>query len=461
MSFFFSEAANHDARTLSVSVAKQIIAFCDGPGWNDYWSSLSSDLSSPRSQGVRDLWEKLVQLPLEKCAKHGRHVLIVDALDECSKTTRAALLDYMLNACSSGPKKSLRILITTRNEPDLLVHLRKEAYSKSIIYKAIRNSINAQDDVSLYIKKNLVLGGVPLNASDQERLIKRSDGLFIFASMACALLQDAYLVEESLEDILSNFTSLDSLYHQVLLRATGVSSSEVTRKSTQDVLRKILSIIVVAREAPSIITIDSLLLASGTRVNATKFIKNLGSTLASGDPDDPVYILHATFKEFLLRHTLHERDGQIKANEFAVDNAESNRIVAKACMEIMSKELKFNICHLETSFLSNRDIHDLQQRIRQNISAGLQYSCLHWDGHLCFSWDENSEEFFESLDQLFNEERALYWLEVMSLMGKIPLAISALRNVTAYTKARLMSYLIRLITIMETATHRCLPGFRL
>lgn len=127
-----------------------------------------------------------------------------------------------------------------------------------------------------------------------------------------------------------------------------------------------------------------------------------------------------------------------------MDSAEGNRSVAKACVEIMHKELKFNICELETSFISNGDVHDLQQHVRQKISAGLQYSCLHWD--------ENSEEAYKNLDRLFREERPLYWLEVMSLMGKVPLAISALRNVTAYTKVRLFSFLNYLIMIMKAET---------
>ena len=55
-----------------------------------------------------------------------------------------------------------------------------------------------------------------------------------------------------------------------------------------------------------------------------------------------------------------------------------------ACLNVMTAQLRFNICNLEDSRLANEDIQDLPSRVKQNISDALQYSCLHWLNHLCF-----------------------------------------------------------------------------
>jgi hypothetical protein len=60
----------------------------------------------------------------------------------------------------------------------------------------------------------------------------------------------------------------------------------------------------------------------------------------------------------------------------------------------MAKELKFNICHLPTSYLLNAKVTDMDGRVGHWISDGLLYSCIQWAGHL------------ESTSESFRIERA-------------------------------------------------------
>ncbi|KIM22719.1 hypothetical protein M408DRAFT_332771 [Serendipita vermifera MAFF 305830] len=103
----------------------------------------------------------------------------------------------------------------------------------------------------------------------------------------------------------------------------------------------------------------------------------------------------------------------------------------------MITKLQFNICKLETSYRANSEIEDLNERVQENIPDVLQYSCLYWSNHVCSSVDLVGEEVCEYLDTFLRGRRVLYWLEVLSVMGRVPEAISALRKVIACRRRRM------------------------
>jgi hypothetical protein len=104
----------------------------------------------------------------------------------------------------------------------------------------------------------------------------------------------------------------------------------------------------------------------------------------------------------------------------------------------MAKELQFNICGLEMSYLANTDIPDLKDRVDKKVSDALKYSCMHWSNHLCYDLDPVSVEVTRLLDGFLAELRVLYWLEVLSLTGKILVAIMALRLMKACSKVAIL-----------------------
>ena len=112
--------------------------------------------------------------------------------------------------------------------------------------------------------------------------------------------------------------------------------------------------------------------------------------------------------------------------------------MALGCFEVMAQGTRnakrqmgrppsglcFNICSLETSYIPNSEVSDLEKRISQKISAELQYSCLHWADHLfsmiyeCGS-HSNKMETTMYLFEFFGLTRSLYWLEILSLLGRL------------------------------------------
>ncbi|PVF93270.1 hypothetical protein CPB86DRAFT_687421, partial [Serendipita vermifera] len=129
---------------------------------------------------------------------------------------------------------------------------------------------------------------------------------------------------------------------------------------------------------------------------------------------------HPTFREFLL---------DIKvAGQFYINMEEAHGLMAKGCLQVMESELKFNICGLESSFLLNSQVDDLQDRISTSISKQLQYSSIHWPSHLVNSGNPScNQQVTEAVLQLCKSPKSLYWMETLSALGQVSNAGSDLR----------------------------------
>jgi hypothetical protein len=103
----------------------------------------------------------------------------------------------------------------------------------------------------------------------------------------------------------------------------------------------------------------------------------------------------------------------------------------------MKAGLKFNICDLETSHLLNESVHDIPQRIATKISGPLLYSCQFWADHLVDTTISlgDHDTFLEQVRDFFHVH-LLFWLEVMSLTKKVPLANIALLSAARWLQVR-------------------------
>ncbi|KAI5829073.1 WD40 repeat-like protein [Schizophyllum commune Tattone D] len=103
-----------------------------------------------------------------------------------------------------------------------------------------------------------------------------------------------------------------------------------------------------------------------------------GVTPASADPIQP---LHTSFREFILDTT------QSQPFSLGHDLAAAHAEVAYACLRIMNdpmEGLRFNVCSLSRSFILKKHIQDLEQRVFEYISPGLQYACRQGGAHFSF-----------------------------------------------------------------------------
>ncbi|THU76061.1 WD40 repeat-like protein, partial [Dendrothele bispora CBS 962.96] len=140
---------------------------------------------------------------------------------------------------------------------------------------------------------------------------------------------------------------------------------------------------------------------------------------------------HLSFAEFL---------SSVKRSEKWVIKQETSHLkLFRACVNILERELKFNICHLETSYLTNRAVTDLSicERVTKFVPAELQYSSIHWTSHMVKAKEDFTLK--NDLDSscalnFMNNKRMIYWVECLSVMDKVSLIKSAVDDIKVWAK---------------------------
>ena len=146
------------------------------------------------------------------------------------------------------------------------------------------------------------------------------------------------------------------------------------------------------------------------------YLGPLLSNVTSSDRTQPIVPLHTSFYDFLTNK---------KSGVFHVDLDDAHHQLAHSCVGLMLDKLKFNICELESSYLANSDVPDVESRISKYIPPALSYSCIFWDKHLeRFAFEH---DLFMKLQSLF-EAKFLFWLEVLSMKNSLGLALPALSS---------------------------------
>ncbi|KAG8809914.1 hypothetical protein FRC18_004338 [Serendipita sp. 400] len=210
---------------------------------------------------------------------------------------------------------------------------------------------------------------------------------------------------------------INKLYLAILTKACQADQNgqSTDSKAPKEVI-EVLQVILAAATPLSISTID-LLLGSESTERVVEFL----SSVLNVRHDGTVVILHPTFREFL-------EDGK-EAGTFHIDIGDAHGLMAKGCLATMKQELRFNICRLESSFFRNRDVPDFNERVSKYIPEQLQYGCTHWLDHVTKSGRKFCEDSGTAALEFVEAGSPLYWMEVLSALGKIPKILRDLQEV--------------------------------
>ena len=88
-------------------------------------------------------------------------------------------------------------------------------------------------------------------------------------------------------------------------------------------------------------------------------------------PNAPVRFCHTSFSDYLTAD-------QQKVESWFIDVSAQRSFVAERCFDVMVDKPRFNICGIESSFVRNRDVPDIEERVKENISFYLKHVCLNW-----------------------------------------------------------------------------------
>jgi hypothetical protein len=382
--------------------------------------------------GTRDydtLFESLILEPLKDLHIIGPVLVVIDALDESGDTASRTGLHAFLAKNLIRLPSNFRVLIASRPEHAIVSAL-VEAQSVKIKYmNDTELAAETHEDILAFFRQRL-----PSNELRHyiEPLVAKAEGLFQWAAVASQLILDpparfGYSNEKCINHLLEPSTKrhgqdlLDGLYKDVV-------EGYFTDREARDLFRSVGGQLITSIEPLTIRSLIPLRLHASydkdSDVAVAGILSRLGSLLSNVNPSDknlPIIPLHTSFRDFLTNKD--------KSGDFYVGVRDAHHELAHSCLNLLLDPLdglKFNICKLETSYLANDDVEDLNTRVEQHIPPALLYACRYWDDHLKHT-DFNLDLFGKV--ETFFKEKFLFWLEALSLTritGNVPSALATL-----------------------------------
>ena len=352
-------------------------------------------------------------------------VFVIDALDECGSTeSRPGILKALKDAIVHAPW--LKIIITSREEVDIRHFFDSPTQLSHLRYDLTANR-ETTDDLRTFAEYrfNRVASTRCLQSpwperSLLDRVISRTSGLFIFIeTLALALehcCEPTKLLGAALQD--SSSSGLRSLYG---LYSTIVRARRVQRNAE---FRRMVGVLLTTTPHRPLCG-ETIAELAGVRPDLVKmWVEDLGSMFFRDEAvNGGIRVRHMSISEFLVSDDCQD--------DYRVNLQETNMALGITCLETMVEQLRFNICGLEDSRLANSDVKDLASRIKENISDALQYSSQYWSNHLCSTPDASERRMWDKLRKFFEGPYALFWVEVLSIMGMLRIGVPSLRELTS------------------------------
>ncbi|KAL5512563.1 hypothetical protein ACEPAG_3216 [Sanghuangporus baumii] len=360
---------------------------------------------------LKTQFEKLVLEPIRTATNEFECpiiIIIFDALDECGTSSQREDLVHLLMNGSAGLPTNVRILVTSRPENDILEN---EVPGHIRHIKLEHRSDKSRQDVDLYLKKKMVSvvkQGAPPKGWEWDKIFEilsgAADGLFIWASTAVKMVGESTNPRRELrmllEDIQSVGGGINGLYATVL----EYSGIPWHKREAKEEFAKIVGVILFAKETLSGEDIEAFL---GLEEDTVDTVLGRLRSVLSYETGKSVRLHHASFADYLT-------SDRSSGKAWNIDEACQKAHIAERCFDVMSETLSFNMCGVESSFLRNNEISDLQDRVQKAIPRHLDYACRFWSVHFCQV--ANTDDLLEKL-KTFASHRLLHWFEVLSLTG--------------------------------------------
>jgi len=422
--FFCSRIANitdqMDARciipTLAVSLAEQ---------WPDFATTLAQVLNTDSRAALKPIGlqiASLLQQPMTGInALYCPIVFVIDALDECSDENEVKKL---LQAISTlGSTATVKFILTSRPETHINTSPISSSQCNSILRLHTIDMAEITEDIRLYIEDTFAKSSLvrPWYSEAQvQTLATLSGGLFIFASTIIAYILDVNSVKgrsSRLQMALSAVREsevvmgpLEAMYDFVLARASDTAKIE---PKELDAMLQVLACILTARMPLSISALADILGMDSDELQGS--LQRLHALVhVPEETDQPgLRTLHASFGDYLFTRN-------------RIPTSLGDETLAHGCLRLMSQRLHFNVSNIHSSYEPNPEVKP------SSISLSLEYACVQWIYHAVdlagSTWLE------DDIDQLFCPQ-FLFWLEVMSVLGRVSRA-AAMLQLAASTVSR-------------------------
>ena len=384
---------------------------------------------------VRWQFQKLIEGPIRavKEAVLEDAVIVIDALDECDDGEAFRL--FLETLLKLAPDLPFKTFLTSRPEPLIRQKMLAPGRSRSVLHLHDIEESVVEADIKKYLTDAFHAMSPRPSSYQVEQLAKRAGRFFIYAATAVRYIHpDSRVVVDSaarLKRVLSLTTGsgkqheeLDKLYTSVLSAAfdNDLEVDEI------DNIRLILWTVVCAREPVSLKTIESLQSLKKDALQPS--LGPLRSVLfVQEGVDGLVAPFHASFPDYILQCD--------RSKQFYCNAARHHELLANGCFDVMKTQLRFNICNLESSFVFDKDVPDLEDRVRKYISPTVSYACRYWADHL--QKGNSSKAVHVNVDN-FLRKQLLFWMEVLNLEQRILIGADILRQGQNGLKVRIPAH---------------------
>ncbi|KAG8867951.1 hypothetical protein FRC20_004461 [Serendipita sp. 405] len=393
--------------------------------WSPFRKVLAEELRkdpkiTPKS-ATADLLLKLLR-PLRNYPPYPL-VLVIDSLDECGDNS---VPESMLREIFQLTWRIswLKIIITSRQWGvigSFFDRSNRSGFGHLYAFENLTTDNQTREDIRRFAEQQFSAFANAKYLVDD--VVTRANGLFIVAEILCRLSKDkpnpqryiAEILDGSPVDALGN---LHKLYSSIL--------ESCVREDKAEYHTMMGTILAVASYRP--LCAQTIAMLVGHQVATVEtWVDSMSPLLYQDDQKNgAIRARNISITDFLTSSSCPE--------EIRVDIQQSHKKMALSCLDTMTWNLKFNICGLRNSFLSNEEVEDMKSRVKENISDELQYSCIHWSSHVALSGNPAHPAILAKLSEFFKDGRPLYWIETLSVMGMIPIGSSMLQHVLQWAK---------------------------
>ncbi|KAF7982955.1 hypothetical protein HWV62_25270 [Athelia sp. TMB] len=388
------------------------------PFWRSALRKLVTvDYSLATSTAPETQMESVILGPAKSLAIAGPVVIIVDALDESGDSAARKSLLQVLSKCASDLPRNFRVLVTARPEIDIV-----EAFSDP--HPHLRHTCldtideeNIDLDIAAFIEDQLgcIITALDRAFSDREHwvgmLVTGAKHSFQWAATTCRAILEAKehgtgYAAKLIAEIIEAGESLDDLYRLILRRKFPERDPSAIL-----VFKHVMGCILAAKEPLYKSSFMALCCEEDARENFLSVLTPLGSLLNGVSDDSPITARHTSFFDFLV--------DKGRSLVYFINPAQYDQHFIRPCLRILSSGLKFNICHIPSSYTTYTSLVDLPDRVAEHIGPSLGYASRFLGQHLKPTLYDRL--ILEDLRALL-KEKFLYWLEVLSLLRQMSAA---------------------------------------
>jgi WD40 repeat protein len=371
------------------------------------------------SKSLGEQFDKLLLRPLLYLSQPDQQtrstVIVIDALDECELDQDIRNIIGFLSLLRKAKSIRLRIFLTSRPELPISLGFSEIAdheYQDLALHEIPEEA--TERDIQLFLQNRFTKIKKDRNIPDGwpsteaiQALVAMSAPLFISAATVCRYIENSrwepkLRLAELLKDQAKYVSRMDKTYLPILTRL--LDDPESDKSEHEQLIQEFQRIVGVIILLAVPLSINALSLFLGIEADQiSNRLDSLRSVLSvPGDRDQPVRILHLSFRDWLVQ----------SETKFLVDERKKHRDIASSCLKTMRSNLRKNICSLASPGTPRADIDP--QELRKCLTPELQYSCRYWIDHLEHSQALSSE--IEDV-RLFLQKHFLHWVEAMSLLG--------------------------------------------